>query len=376
MPVVSASFTIASTARQLDDCTFCPKMCRPACPVSNASGRETLIPQVKMDTLNQMRLGHRPWTAGNAEPLWGCTGCRQCTNFCEHGNEPGLVLMSGRAEATARGAGHPALADYPDRFRNRDERLVGLLRRELPPGRLSAEAPVGFWPGCDAVDKEMDDVGHALDLFDRIGADVRVVDGGQACAGYPLLVSGYRDMFRWHAGKVAAALKPFRTVVVHCSACVWALRSAYPAEGVNLSAEILALPEFLARSPRRLPKPARPRTIYYHDPCYLARYAGVLDAPRKVLSQVADVREFTWSRSFTECCGGAGMLPKTMPEIADEMARRRLRDIANRGGGTVVTSCGTCAFMLKRNAPDRVEVRDLATALTELAGDGEPAGGG
>ena len=50
------------------------------------------------------------------------------------------------------------------------------------------------------------------------------------------------------------------------------------------------------------------------------------------------------------------------------MARRRLRDVAGRGGGTVVTSCGTCAFMLKRNAPDGVEVRDLATAVTELAG--------
>jgi Fe-S oxidoreductase len=71
------------------------------------------------------------------------------------------------------------------------------------------------------------------------------------------------------------------------------------------------------------------------------------------------VREFAWSGAQTECCGGAGLLPKTMPETADAMARRRLADIAARGGGTVVTSCATCAFMLKRNAPDRVSVSDL-----------------
>jgi len=55
-------FSAASVARQLDYCTFCPKMCRHACPVSTASGRETYIPQVKMDRANQLRLGHAPFT--------------------------------------------------------------------------------------------------------------------------------------------------------------------------------------------------------------------------------------------------------------------------------------------------------------------------
>ena len=55
---MSQRFTTDDVARQLDDCTFCPKMCRHACPVSTASGRETYIPQAKMDRLNQLRLGH------------------------------------------------------------------------------------------------------------------------------------------------------------------------------------------------------------------------------------------------------------------------------------------------------------------------------
>ncbi len=33
----------------------------------------------------------------------------------------------------------------------------------------------------------------------------------------------------------------------------------------------------------------------------------------------------------------------------------------------VVTSCATCAFMLKRNAPPSVEVANLATAMAQLS---------
>ncbi len=31
------------------------------------------------------------WTAEATDPLWACTGCRHCTMYCDHANEPGLV---------------------------------------------------------------------------------------------------------------------------------------------------------------------------------------------------------------------------------------------------------------------------------------------
>jgi Fe-S oxidoreductase len=365
---MSEAFGSAGVAKQLDNCTFCPKMCRFTCPVSEATGREQYTPQAKMDRLNQLRRGHLAWSDKMTDPLYACTGCRQCTTQCLHGNEPGLVLLAGRAAANARGAGHPALAGYPERFRSREQRLVDILRDHVAPERFDDSAPVGFWPGCDAIDKGLGDIDAALQLFDRAGAsEVRMVAAGQACAGYPLLAAGLIDMFRWQATRVAAALRPYRTVVINCSACLYTMRAQYPAEGVNLSSEVLSLAEFLARLQDRQGEEAAPscalRSVYYHDPCYLARYTGVVDEPRRVLSRVVEVRELPGSRSETECCGGAGLLPKTMPEVADAMARARLRQVAARGGGTVVTSCATCAFMLKRNAPSGVVVQDLAEVV-------------
>jgi Fe-S oxidoreductase len=354
------------TLTHLEYCTYCPKMCRHACPVSTTDGRELHIPQVKMTTLNLVRKGQAPWDRETTEPLWACTGCRQCTEYCAHGVEPGATLFAGRAEATRRGAVPPALERYPERFRARDERLRKRAHAILPRERFSEDAQVAIWPGCDAIDKGEEDVKAQLALFDRLGAEhVRIVDSDRTCGGYPLLAAGQPDVFRWHAARVAAELARYRTVIMSCSACVYTVRALYPAEGVHVSTEILHVSEYLTSLAERIPAPAEKTPAYYHDPCYLARYLSLTEPPRKLLARVAEVREFGWSHRDTECCGGGGLLPKTMPQVADEMARRRLHEIAHKGGGTVVTSCGTCKHMLARNAPTNVAVRDLVEIIEE-----------
>ncbi len=321
-----------------------------------------------MDRLNQLRLGRNQWTAESVDPLYACTGCRHCTMYCDHENEPGLVLLSGRAAAVQKGVSHPALTGYSERFRARERRLVAQLQ-SLFEGELAASGEIGFWPGCDAIDKGVKDIAAALALFERVGLEqVKLVEAPQACAGYPLLAAGHRDLFRWHAGRVAASLRGFRKIAINCSACLYALRAQYPAEGITLRTEIVSLADLLLPVAGNLACPINKKSVYYHDPCYHARYNGVVEQPRKALSQLVEVREFGWSKTDTECCGGGGLLPKTMPLIADQMAKRRLSEVHTTGGGMVITSCATCAFMLERNAPPSVEVANLATAMATLSG--------
>ena len=230
---------------------------------------------------------------------------------------------------------------------------------------------IGYFPGCDSIDKGTTDILATLGLLETLGVPREGPDGVSlaftqtSCAGYPLLAAGYPDMFRWQANRVASELRPYETVVVNCSACVHAMRAQYPAEGVKLKPNVLSVPEFLVRLLGKLTPPTDggdPKPVYYHDPCYLARYSGVVEPPRQILAKVAELREFEWAAEDADCCGGAGLLPKTMPKLANKMAKARLKHVASRGGGTVVTSCGTCTFMLKSNAPDNIEVKDLATA--------------
>jgi Fe-S oxidoreductase len=363
------SIDLDAEAHWLDTCTYCPKLCRQACPVSNALPREALIPQQKMESANLLRRGHLPWHLDYTEVLYGCTGCGACTAVCAHRNQPGRVLPLARGAAEERRAGHPALERQEERFRARGARLSRRLRELTSPERRADEARVALHPGCDMLEWAPEDLEATLDLLGRIADYVRVVDTEEPCGGYPLWAAGRMEAFRYHARRFAESLRKHTRVVSTCPACVWLLREVYPREGVEIRAEALHVVEFLESCASELPEAAAEARApaLYHDPCHLGRLRGVYEGPRRLLARVAEVREFSRAREEAECSGGGGLLPKTMPAVALDMARRRLREARETQTMRVVTACPTCKRQLLR-AADGIEIMDLATLLARSAG--------
>src|SRR3954470_24061702 len=134
----------------LSYCTYCPKLCRHTCPVSHAEARETLVPQAKMATMRRLRLREGERNMVESEPLYGCTGCGACTEFCLHGVEVGPALFRGRDEAERDGRGHPALNGFVERFSAHSRKATEEVRFATPAERRPLEAQVAFMPGCDA----------------------------------------------------------------------------------------------------------------------------------------------------------------------------------------------------------------------------------
>lgn len=359
---MSNPYSSESTESQLEHCRFCPKLCRHTCPVSNADAKEQHTPQSKMKQLHQLLQGEVPWTQEEAEPLWACTGCRQCTTACEHGNEPGLVLLAGRKRALENGVNHPSLENYPERFNERQERLKMSLSETAANISTNEKADTtGFFPGCDMVDKSTKDI---VSLYSTLDAckitPPTLVGNGPVCGGYPLWAGGFENEFYAQAQKVKTVFDGYKKVVMNCSACYHTVKSVYPTMGLGLATKVLPLSTFLAAETKKIQQNEKDLpTVYYHDPCYLARYQGVLEEPRRVLAGVAKIKDFYYSHTETECCGGAGLLPKTAPKTSDSMAKHRMKELSESGGGDVVTSCGTCAFMLKSNSTENVTVYDL-----------------
>jgi Fe-S oxidoreductase len=351
-------------AHWLDTCTYCPKLCTQSCPVSAALPRESLIPQQKMQTANLLRRGHLPWNADYTEVLYGCSGCGACTAVCAWENQPGRILIAARGAAEQRRAGHPQLLRLPERHRARSERLAATLRKAVPAQRRSDDARVALHAGCDTLESAPEDLHAALSFFDQVADYVRVLDTDEPCGGYPLWAAGQLEALRHHARRFAAGVAKSARVISTCPACVWLVREVYPREGISVRTEFLHVLELAQSFVQRVPETtgeARQPALY-HDPCYLGRLRGIYDAPRRLLARVAEPREFSRNRAEAECSGGGGLVPKTMPDTALDMARRRLRQAHETGVRRVVTACPTCKKQLSR-AADGLEVVDLLTLV-------------
>jgi Fe-S oxidoreductase len=350
--------------KELEYCTYCPKMCRHACLVSNALGSETLIPQAKMELLNMLRRRAIPWERDYVVPLHGCASCRLCQQYCVHGNDVAAALQRGRVHGEGLGLVHPALSRLPEQFRDRSKLLMEKLHDEFSAHLFAAEAQVGYLPGADTVDFYIDDVRDALSVFDLLKLNfIRLVDGPHACPGYALWESGHHDAARFVAREVVESIRRYATVVVGDPAAAWLLREKLPAEGFDHNTEILHLSEYLYVHTERLEiRRTRPAALY-QDPCYLGRYLGVYDPPRRLLARcVESVKEFFYNRQEAECCGGGGLIPHTFPEAALGQARRRLQEPALFDVPLVVTCCATCKRTFDE-ADTGVEVMDLVNLL-------------
>lgn len=347
---------------QLSYCTFCPKLCRHTCPVSNAAATETLTPRDKMATMRLLRRDEVPRTVVETEPLYGCTGCGACTDFCLHKVEPGVTLFRGRAEAERDGRGHPALANFGARFTAHSAKAAAAVRTAVPMAKRPAEARVAVFPGCDAPGLAT----TMLELCDRIGAEyLGVVDGDHGCAGYPLLAAGHPDAFRVHAERFARQVAGYARLVVNCPGCAWAMRTQYRAFGVPLKPTVEHTSEFLEGFAERLPIQRRRAAAFYQDPCYLGRWLGVYEAPRRLAYKALDeLHEFSRARNQAGCSGGGGLLPETMPETAAAIAEHRLGEVRQAGVSTVVTACPTCKKMLGRSGIETVDLVELLAEAT------------
>jgi Fe-S oxidoreductase len=347
----------------LSYCTYCPKLCRHACPVSNAEARETVVPQAKMATMRRLRVVDGPDAAAESLALYACTGCGACTEACLHGVAVGPALFRGRDDADRAGRGHPALDGFLDRFESHTRAAADVVRTIVPARRRPVEAQVAFLPGCE----EPSLATRMLALCDRIGAEyVAIADGDRAaCGGYPLYAAGQRDAFRVHAERVAEELRGYARVVVHCPACAWVMRTEYANFGVPLRCRVEHTVEFLQGFAERLPIAEKRASAFYHDPCYLGRHLGLYEPPRVLAKKaVGDLREFSRARAESECSGGGGVLPVTMPSTAEAIASARLVEVKEAELDTVVTACATCKRSLTREGVTALDLIDLLEQTT------------
>ncbi len=339
---------------ELETCAYCPRLCRAACPVSNADPREALTPYGKMTSLLS-----RHDDASNML-AFACTGCGACTTACRHQNPVGQVLIEGRASLAAVGRA-PEVAEtiareHPSRV-VRQNKVLDELRADASHSALSS---TGLLLGCPALRADPESARRVLRVSAELaGEPVRLVS--ECCGAVPELAgdpSG-ADMARERLGR---ELQGVRRLLVLDPGC---LRSvAGERDDLAGGAEPLSLFAWAAGKSSELRRVAEPGVRYgYQAPCW-ARGTAAEPAAAVLLERLLGQQYVTLPPG---CSGGGSLLPLTYPETSRKIAEGRLAEFREHEVDVVVTACASG----KRRFDDAkrdVKVVELSTLLWQGLG--------
>jgi len=370
-----------------DACVQCGR-CEAACPAHAAGlplNPKTLIRNLAAARTDRVLVG----VGATVEPdtLWACTTCRACVYECpmmiEHvdavidlrrfqtlelGATPGKsvqALQELRAADTTCGRSPSSRLDW----------AADLKLRQLAAG---ASCDVLLWLGEAAFDLRGQRTLRALvQLLRRAGVDFAVLGADELDCGDLARRLGDEATFVELARRNVATLasRYFARILTTDPHVLHALRNEYPAFGGRYevwhhSAYLLELVQS-----GRLPvgtNPVQP-TLTFHDPCYLGRYNGDIESPRRLLQAIGiSPVEMQRSGLRSSCCGWGGGAAFT-----DVPGKRRIPDVRIEharevGADIVAVACPNCAVMLEGVVAPRPAVLDLAELVQQAVGEAQP----
>jgi Fe-S oxidoreductase len=157
-----------------------------------------------------------------------------------------------------------------------------------------------------------------------------------------------------------------RTIVTACPHCFNTISNEYGQLGgsFNVVHHSVYLQGLLASGRLRVAEDgaAAAGSVTFHDSCYMARYNGVVAAPRDVLGAVPglELREMEKSGKNTFCCGAGGGRMWMEETRGTRINAERTRQALETGAATVATSCPFCMVMMKDGLADAAALADGA----------------
>ncbi len=359
--------------REIEFCSYCPKLCRFSCPVAKVTCSEASTPTGKMTILKLIKDGAFEFTPEAAELMYQCSGCLLSRAYCEHVIEVIGAFEAARAIAVEKGIAPKRVMEFGAAFTkagNPYAKNFGAELRDLTSGRHLQKAPMLLFTGCTMAHYFPETIKHAAKVLERLGVDFEILAEDGLCCGYPMFATGHEKILEEHKTRLAKKLAGHETIVSLCPTCVWFLKTHYQKPGLISAGAISHATEFLSTRLGALKLKSKVEgKIVYHDPCHLGRYLGIYDPPREILNQISanGFTEFHESRERSECCGGGGGLPIAHPGIARGIGMHKIRQFQQLGGELLATACPMCERMLERSGKEAggVKVRDLISLIAE-----------
>jgi Fe-S oxidoreductase len=321
------------------------------------------------------------------EAIWECTTCGACMEVCpvyvEHVNEI-IEMRRSLVQLQAR---------FPEELTSLFENME---MRSNPWGIAPAERAKWasvldiksfeadkteylFYVGCagsfDARNRQT--TLSLARILDAAGISWGILGKEELCCGDSLRRLGNEYIFDQMA---RANIKLFtekgvRKIITQCPHCYHTLKHDYSQYGIQFDViHHSQLIELLIKEDRlKLNKESGLGRIVFHDSCYLGRYNGIYEAPRKVIDYTTGQmpEEMNRQRNRSFCCGAGGGHMWMEESIGKRINIARTEEAMEKNPETICVCCPYCMTMFEdglkdKNAEDKMKVLDLAEVVDRV----------
>lgn len=412
--IVSDDLRAPEMAEAVEKCVHCG-FCLAACPTYHLLGEEMDSPRGRIYLMKNVLEENLP--AAEAQPyIDRCLGCMACVPACPSGVEYGDLLVGYRAlqekererpplDALARKLISETLP-YPRRFRlaalsgklgkallpalpDFFAAMLSLLPDKLPPAiplppLLPAQGQrrgkVALLLGCVQHVLAPEINYAAAQVLARNGVEVHI-PREQGCCGSILLHVGEekraRDIARRNFGPIPDDVDAVITTAAGCGSGMKDYELLFKgqadvAKAAQFSQKVVDFSAYLAGlGAREMSGFPSERRVVYQDACHLLHAQGHGSEPRALLAGIPNLRLVEIADAGM-CCGSAGTYNIDQPEIAAELARRKLVSILAAEPDLVVSGNIGCITQLRQELARQKQtlpVQHIAEVLWQAARD-------
>jgi Fe-S oxidoreductase len=244
-----------------------------------------------------------------------------------------------------------------------------------------------FFVGCaGAFDDRQKKVSRAIVRILR-AANVKfaILGEEETCNGETARRLGNEYLFQMQASANVEVMKGYgvKKVVAQCPHCLNTIKNEFPQFGGSF--EVVHHSELIARlvaEGKLAPTAAgayEGQLVTFHDPCYLARWNDVVDAPRAALESVPGLRVLEMERNREQgfCCGAGGGRMWLEEKLGTRINQNRVEEASRtlgEKGGVVAVGCPFCLTMLKDGVAELGKEETMRVVdLAEIVAAGLPA---
>jgi heterodisulfide reductase subunit D len=369
------------------------KFCREVCPVMQVTRNENHTPTAFHANIVAMEKGHLA-VEDVAEDYIHCVQCGACElrcpntlftgDFYRHRTRTVDVVKAMRALAVDSGVEQPNWKRWVEAtMEARNEPVVDDVSQErVRDWTEGLDIPTGgetiLFVDCEAAFYRTSVARATALVLREAGVEFGLMKE-QWCCGGPAAEMGYIEHARTLAEHNLADWRSVgaRRVITLDPHDYISFTVDYPSYfGDQYDIEILHITELVAelvREGKLALTQSVERVVTYHDACRLNKRKGIYKSPREILRAIPGLtfKDVDHVTQWSYCSGAGGGMRIERPEIADEIADRRMEKAADLEIDTLVSACVWSERPLAERGADRnpsIKVRDLMELVADAAG--------